>query len=117
MLVLGHSHCPGVVPVDETFTYVNLGSWCLDQATYAWIEDGEARVFDALTGREIRDEGYRMLGLGLELPDMAAWFRRYYMGWFRYDLEAIHRDFPRIEAEREPRPQLTRLIQDPRRVA
>jgi UDP-2,3-diacylglucosamine pyrophosphatase LpxH len=95
-LVLGHSHQPGVVAVgpERDRTYVNVGSWALELATFARIEGGRARVFDAHTGREFGDERYRMLLSGAALPDMRGWFERYYRGFFRYDLDAIRRDFP-----------------------
>jgi UDP-2,3-diacylglucosamine pyrophosphatase LpxH len=93
-LVLGHSHQPGVVPLGP-YTYANLGSWALAQATYGRIVDGRVEVRDALTDRPYGAERYRELLSGEPLPDMAEWFRRYYRGLFRYDLEAIERDFPR----------------------
>jgi UDP-2,3-diacylglucosamine pyrophosphatase LpxH len=92
-LVLGHSHQPGVVRLEE-HVYANAGSWALDLATFGRVEGGEVRVFDAFTGREYGDERYRMLLSGADLPDMAGWFRRYYRPFFRYDIEAIRRDFP-----------------------
>jgi hypothetical protein len=52
-------------------------------------------VFDAVSDREYRDERYARLRSGEELPDMAGWFQRYYRAFFRYDVDAIHRDFPR----------------------
>lgn len=95
-LVLGHSHQPGVVRVGDK-TYANVGSWALELSSYGRVADGEIRVFDARTGREYRDERYRMLLSGADLPDMAGWFRRYYRPFFRYDMEAILRDFPRAD--------------------
>lgn len=92
-LVLGHSHQPGVVRVQDR-VYANAGSWALELATYATIVDGEVRVYNAYTGREYGDERYRLLLSGADLPDMAGWFRRYYRPFFRYDVEAIRRDFP-----------------------
>ena len=95
-LVLGHTHHPGVVHLGDR-CYANTGSWCHHSTTYGRIEAGAVRIFDALSGVEHRDEGYRMvLAPDLELPDMAAWFRRYYRGFFRYDTDAIHRDFPQF---------------------
>lgn len=92
-LLVGHSHQPGVVSLGDR-TYINAGSWALDQATYARIDGGQAKVFDAVNGHELRDERYHMLVDGHALPDMAGWFRRYYRGYFRYDIDAIRRDFP-----------------------
>ncbi len=92
-VVLGHSHAPGVVEVGR-HRYANAGSWALDQSTICLIEDGEPVVRDWLSGRAIADEPYRALVSGEPLPDMAGWFRRYYRGFFRYDLDAIRRDFP-----------------------
>lgn len=94
-LVLGHSHQPGVVPLGER-TYVNLGSWALDQATFGRIARSEVQVLDAMSGREYREDLYRKLIVGESLPDMAGWFRRYYRGFFRYDEAAIWRDFPHV---------------------
>ncbi|MCA9669296.1 MAG: metallophosphoesterase family protein [Myxococcales bacterium] len=99
-LVVGHSHQPGVVPRHSGHTYVNSGSWCLGDASFVRLRDGEARVFDALSGEEYGDERYRALHAAVELPDMAGWFRRYYRGFFRYDLAAIERDFPSDIPER-----------------
>lgn len=94
-VLVGHSHQPGVVTLGDR-TYANAGSWALEHANVAIVEDGAPRVIEATTGREWRDERYRMLTSGAELPDMAGWFRRYYRGWFRYDVDAIRRDFPPI---------------------
>jgi UDP-2,3-diacylglucosamine pyrophosphatase LpxH len=100
-LIIGHSHVPGKVSVGGR-TYVNAGSWALEQATVVRIDEGRVRVFDAASGQEHDDEAYHMLLAGAPLPDMAEWFRRYYRGLFRYDVEAIHRDFPRSAKENAP---------------
>ncbi len=92
-LLLGHSHAPGVVAVGDR-RYANAGSWALEQSTICRVEDGAPTVRDWRSGRVIADEPYRALVSGQTLPDMAGWFRRYYRGFFRYDLEAIRRDFP-----------------------
>ena len=92
-LLLGHSHQPGVVHLATGRQYVNSGSWCFDNANYVRIEQGKPQVFDAISGQQVQDEHYRHL-LNGESIDMTTWFSRYYRGFFRYDIEAIHRDLP-----------------------
>ncbi|MCC6750206.1 MAG: metallophosphoesterase family protein [Deltaproteobacteria bacterium] len=99
-LVLGHTHNPGVVGSGR-WTYANLGSWALEQASWGELTQGRVRVYCAATGREYGAERYREILLGRELPDMAGWFGRYYRGFFRYDVEAIARDFPADPSPRE----------------
>ncbi len=90
VLVCGHSHQPGVVELPGG-TYVNTGSWCYREATYARWDGERFLVRDLLRDREIGDEEYR--GILGPHRDKAffEWWSAFYRGRLRYDVEAMER--------------------------
>jgi UDP-2,3-diacylglucosamine pyrophosphatase LpxH len=88
-LVCGHSHQPGVVELDGG-TYVNTGSWTYEEATHASYEDGRFVVRDWPSGRTIADEEYRAVLGQHGGKSFFDWWEKFYLGWFRYDLEGMH---------------------------
>ena len=84
IIISGHSHLPGVVPVGDRF-YANTGSWTFSSSQYL-VWDGEKLTSkDWLTGREFHDELYRpMLDGTIDEKNFWIWWRENYMGWLRF---------------------------------
>lgn len=124
-LVAGHTHQPGVVervarrptetvsgqpdlswrpwdrrapdPADlEGKAYVNLGSWTLEQTSYALWEHGALRLHDWRLG-PVDGRSYRFALDAASIPGMREWWRRYYRGLGRYDTAAVRRDRREID--------------------
>jgi len=90
VLVWGHAHQAGRV-VMPGGVYANTGSWTYADSTYAVIRDGDVTVREWPSQREIGDEEYRG---ALDRGDDRSffdWWARFYRGWFRYDVDAMHR--------------------------
>ncbi|MBX2803591.1 MAG: hypothetical protein KTR31_38285 [Myxococcales bacterium] len=88
-VVCGHSHLPGIVPVeggeDRQLRYVNTGSWTFASSHYVVYEDGKWTCNDWLTGRSFEQEFYEPLLDGVVYEkDFWQWWRENYMGLFRF---------------------------------
>jgi UDP-2,3-diacylglucosamine pyrophosphatase LpxH len=89
-LVCGHSHQPGVVELPGG-KYVNSGSWTFDDSTYVAYRDGEVEVRSWPDHRRITDEEYRGALGPHRGKSFFDWWQKFYRGWFRYDVDAMHR--------------------------
>ncbi len=89
-LVCGHSHEAALIRFREG-TYVNTGSWTYGDATYAVCDHGTLEVRRYPNGERITDEEVRgVLGPHRD-STFFDWWAAYYRGWFRYDVDAMHR--------------------------
>lgn len=84
VVVCGHSHLPGVVPV-KGGTYANTGSWTFGSSQYL-VWDGRAFTCrDWITGNRYGAELYEPLLDGVVYEkDFWQWWRENYMGLFRF---------------------------------
>lgn len=90
-LVFGHSHQPGKVALARG-TYVNSGSWTFDESTYVTCEDGAIEVRRWPDRSTIGDDEYHgFLGPNRDRT-FTDWWRRYYRGYLRYDVDGMIRD-------------------------
>ncbi len=94
-IVCGHSHVPGLVPIDGR-TYVNTGTWTFASTHYA-VWDGSAFIVaDWRTGRRYGAEMYeRMLDGSLYERDFPRWWAENYMGLWRFREGEERRGTPR----------------------
>jgi UDP-2,3-diacylglucosamine pyrophosphatase LpxH len=84
-IICGHSHLPGVVPIDNgTLRYVNLGSWSFGNSQYGVWDGTTFHLRDWITGREVRDEQYVPIFQGLADRTYEDWFQDHYMGYLRF---------------------------------
>jgi UDP-2,3-diacylglucosamine pyrophosphatase LpxH len=72
--------------------FCNLGSWTFGRSSYGLWNRGELGLFDWENRKPIGDRAYRIALGSVAIPGMREWWRRYYRGFLRYDLEAIRRD-------------------------
>lgn len=72
--------------------FANLGAWTSGASPYGLWERGRLRLHDWGTGRSIGDRSYRLALEAPAIPGMRTWWRRYYRGLLRYDLQAVLRD-------------------------
>lgn len=82
-LVCGHTHLPGVVPL-QGGCYVNTGSWTFGQAHAATWDGGRFVVEDVATGASLGDRHYRWMREGREPGDFFTWWAENYRGWLRF---------------------------------
>ena len=86
VLVSGHSHLPGVVPLGEGRAYVNTGSWTFQSATcLRWQRATGPVLTDRLSGKRYDDRLYRPILEGaLDHVSFLDWWADHYMGAFRF---------------------------------
>ncbi len=87
-LVCGHSHIPGIVQFPGG-TYINLGSWAYQDATYTTYDQGNFLMQDWISGKVIEDEEYRGILGPNRNKSRHDWWKAFYRGFFRYDIEAL----------------------------
>ncbi|MCP4873691.1 MAG: hypothetical protein GY898_33815 [Proteobacteria bacterium] len=84
-IICGHSHLPGVVPVDGgAKRYINLGSWSFANSQYGIWDGARFHLQDWITGREVRDEQYVPIFQGLADRTYEEWFHDHYLGYLRF---------------------------------
>jgi UDP-2,3-diacylglucosamine pyrophosphatase LpxH len=83
-IVCGHSHLPGLVPI-EGKVYANTGSWTFGAAQYLFWDGQRLVCRDWISGRVYEDELYRPIVEGvIAEKDYWCWWRENYMGWLRF---------------------------------
>jgi UDP-2,3-diacylglucosamine pyrophosphatase LpxH len=81
----GHSHLPGIVPLEGDRLYINTGSWTFASSHFVIWDRGEWSCGDWITGRTIAAEFYEPLLDGhLYDKDFWQWWRENYMGFLRF---------------------------------
>jgi len=84
LIICGHSHVPGNVPLAGDNTFVNLGSWSFGNSQYGWWDGEEFRLRDWITGRSIGAENYRPILEGWADRTYLEWFEDEYLGYFKF---------------------------------
>ncbi|MCA9488647.1 MAG: metallophosphoesterase [Myxococcales bacterium] len=83
-VVCGHSHLPGVVPVNGG-TYANTGSWTFGSSQYLVWDGSSFTCRDWITGTPYAGELYELLLDGVIYEkDFWQWWRENYMGLWRF---------------------------------
>ncbi len=90
VLICGHSHQAGKVRLPGGL-YINSGSWTFDEATFVDLDHGAIDVKSWPTLHCIGDEQYRGILGPHHNKSFFAWWEAFYLGWLRYDVEAMHR--------------------------
>ncbi len=98
VLMCGHSHQAGKVRFPGGL-YINSGSWTFDEATFIDLDHGTIDVKSWPSLQDIGDEAYRGILGPHHNKSFFDWWEAFYLGWLRYDVEAMHR-----AAGGEPRP-------------
>lgn len=89
-LICGHSHQAGKVKLPGGL-YVNSGSWTFDEAIFVDVNHGAVEVKTWPAQRCISDEQYRGPLGPHRHKSFFDWWEAFYLGWLRYDVEAMHR--------------------------
>ncbi len=83
-IVCGHSHLPGIVPIDGR-SYLNSGSWTFSNAQYLRWDGSSFECRDWVTGATFNDELYQAnLDGSLDELNFFTWWHENYLGWFRF---------------------------------
>ena len=93
LLILGHSHLPGVTPLVETeTTFINTGSWIFDSQTVLHLEPATKKhtLIDWHSKESIEDAPYLHLtsthpaNQAAAQNDFGHWWAQHYQGWLNY---------------------------------
>ncbi len=90
VLICGHSHQAGKVRLPGGL-YINSGSWTFAEATFVDIDHGAIDVKSWPDLQCIGDEQYRGILGPHHNKSFFEWWEAFYLGWLRYDVEAMHR--------------------------
>lgn len=90
VLICGHSHQAGKVRFPGGL-YINSGSWTFDEATFVDLDHGTIEVKSWPSLQCIGDEEYRGILGPHHNKSFFEWWEAFYLGWFCYDVEAMHR--------------------------
>lgn len=89
-LICGHTHQAGKVRLPGGL-YVNSGSWTFEEATFVDVNHGVVDVKAWPSQHSIGDEQYRGALGPHRHKSFFDWWDAFYLGWLRYDVEAMHR--------------------------
>ncbi len=95
VLVMGHSHLPGVVPLqNHSCTLINTGSWLFDAQTVLHLDctNQTHRLLDWQSKEEIGSEPYAHLTstnpteIATRQNSFSHWWSQHYQGWLKFNL-------------------------------
>lgn len=95
LLVMGHSHLPGKVDIDQETTLINTGSWIFDSQTVLHLEttSKQATLLDWASKDEITAVPYTHLTSTHPMDvarldsSFADWWEQHYLGWLKFNFE------------------------------
>ena len=97
LLIMGHSHLPGVVPLStgET-TLINTGSWIFDSQTVLHLEPKAQQhtLFDWESKDEIHGEPFAHLSSTHPMDrattnsSFSLWWKQHYQGWLKFTFQS-----------------------------
>ena len=97
LLVMGHSHLPGVVPLSiGNTTLINTGSWIFDCQTVLHLEPTTKQytLFDWETKDKIHEEPYAHLSSTHPMDKATThssfpmWWKQHYQGWLKFSFQS-----------------------------